>query len=105
MAGGEYPASIVALHRGGDFFVVASADVQNAALKRISDVCCDVLVQSQRDSLVTWIKFLLDPVSLRAAKTKDDELTVKLMLSDFTPVKFFLKRVLAIAGKACPKKT
>ena len=70
------------------------------ALQRIHDFCCKVLVHRQRDSLVAWITFLLDPTSLKP-KSETDKQTLKMVSNDFKSHKSFLNKVLASVQKPC----
>jgi hypothetical protein len=98
----KYPAVVSALRGAGENYNRLKGDkvVVQAALDRIRDVCCNVLAQPQRDLLVAWIDFLLDPAS-----HKPTELTLKLTIANFNPLKDFLTQVRDIARKPCAKRT
>jgi hypothetical protein len=99
----NYPAAIAELKGAGKFYnAVASTAVKKAALERIRGFSCGVLSQSQRDRVIEWIPFLLDPNSLNPSTTAE-KTTVTLINNDFTPLKDFLKEVLAEVKKACRK--
>ena len=97
-----YPAVVSALRGAGENFskVKGSKELTQVALDRIRDVCCSVLTQGQRDLLVEWIDFLLDPSS-----RKPTESAAKLTVATFGPLKDFLTRVREIARKSCGKRT
>ena len=102
MASGDYPAAIAGLKGAGKFYnSVSSKAVKQAALERIRTFSCATLNQNQRDALIAWIPFLLDPSSLEP--TKDDAQTVTLINNEFPPLKTFLGQVLASVKKACTK--
>jgi len=106
----KYPAVVSALRGAGQNYnrIKASKEgskegrkeVVQAALDRIRDLCCNVLTQAQRDLLVAWIDFLMDPAS-----RKPTELTLKLTIANFSPLKDFLTQVRDIARKPCAKRT
>jgi hypothetical protein len=102
VASGDFPAAISALKGAGKFYrSVSSAAVKKAALARIYQFSCSALKQSQRDAVIEWVGFLLNPNSLNP--TQADKPVVTLINNDFSPIKPFLNDVLANMKKACAK--
>ena len=102
-----WPGAISGLRGAGDFYNKMSsktdgAEIRKAALDRIHRVICNDPTQNQRNALKVWIPFLLDPGSLNPTTDSDKE-AVKLINGFFTPLKDFLKAVLASTTKPCPK--
>lgn len=96
-----WPTAISELKEAGERYrAVSSLPVKQAALARIRRVVCNSLVQSQRDTLIAWIEFLLKPDSLNP--TTADKDTVKLVSSFFTGKEDFLKQVREQAKLKCP---
>ena len=98
IANDNYPAAIRGLKQAQPYFDAGSAaPLRESAFQRIHDSCC---AAGNCDALVAWITFLLNPASLKA-KSKDEEVTLKLVVSDFKSHEGFLKQVLARARKSC----
>jgi hypothetical protein len=98
IATAKYPAAIEELRElespKHHFFKDSQKPVKELVLQRIHDFSCDVLAKSQRDALLTWIAFLLNPASLKPAKPdKDDENAIKLATNDFKPHQDLLKQI------------
>jgi hypothetical protein len=96
-----WPAAISALKEAGERYPKVSSPVKKAALERIRRVVCNSMAQSQRDSLIAWIDFLLKPDSLNPTTVADKD-TVKLVTSFFTGKEDFLKQVRDQAKLKCP---
>lgn len=98
-----WPAAIIELKEAGERYVGLSGEVQTqtAARERIRRVVCNSMVQSQRDSLIAWIDFLLKPDSLNPTTTSEKE-TAKLVSAFFKGKEDFLKQVRDQAKLKCP---
>ena len=98
IATAKYPAAIDELRllktSRHDYVTGRPKPVDDLVLQRIHDFSCDVLVKSQRDALLAWIAFLLNPASLKPAKAdKDDETAINLATNDFKSHQDFFKQI------------
>jgi hypothetical protein len=97
----KYPATIRALRGAGEQFklVASNTELTKAALDRIRNVCCKVLAQPQRDRLVEWTEFLINPAGRSMPAS-----ALKLLVAYFGASTDFLTRVRDIARKPCVAK-
>jgi hypothetical protein len=99
----SWPGAIIQLRGAGkeyekkpSFSAATDSAVKKAVIQRIHGICSS-LTQTRRDTLLAWIRFLLNPKSLNP--TAADETTINFINSSFAPIKDFLKEV----EKACAK--
>ncbi len=86
----KWPAAIAELAGGVRF--LSDQDVENAVKARIQSGICGVLRKDQRDAVVEWINFLIDPKSLNPT-TADDKGAVGEINSHFGDKKTFLEDI------------
>lgn len=97
----QWPAALRELRGAGDKYTALSkADVKLFAIDRIRRYLCGFATNAQRETFILWVKAVLDPAKLTPAP---DAQTIKLVKSFFDPQSQWLKDVLAIAQKPCPK--
>ena len=99
----QWPAALRELRGAGDKYTALNmreADVKPLAIDRIRRYLCEFATNAQRDTFILWVKAVMDPAKLTPAP---DAETIKLVKSFFDPQSQWLKDVLAIAQKPCPK--
>ena len=101
MKGGGFPAAIDQLHSARVYFDSAtSVELKKQALQGLRDFCCQDLDPAHRDGFVAWIKFLLNPYSIKAS-SKDEKAIQDFVAKDFKSSESFLKQVLKSVQKPC----
>ena len=98
----ERPA-VKELRGAGDKYTKVSdkkADLKPAAIDRLHRYFCGVATQAQRDTFIVWLKAVMDPAKITPTP---NSATITLLKGFFDPQSQWLKEVLAIAQKPCPK--
>lgn len=99
----KWPAAVKELRGAGDKYTKVSdkkADLKPAAIDRLHRYFCGVATQAQRDTFIVWLKAVMDPAKITPTP---NSATITLLKRFFDPQSQWLKDVLAIAQKPCPK--